>query len=433
MKPRNKHERFVVEQKNDVPELTNKVKEWAYDLHQRFVLFSYKKIHFCGECNHKWNDSVMHTRVLKKIDCPKCKSKLKVPKSWDKDPFISEKFYFHKIEVVNNIQVVRVFQTKKTTFKTKKIYHSISEVCQHWYLDNGKKVILALKGGMGTGYYGDSWVFDGNLEPRSKTYGHANRTDVDMTDLYPVKKFSKYIKNLGIKNSVHGITPDKLFDSLKDDNKIETLFKIKQYKAVKYCINRGGGAQLTMSYWKSFLITIRNRYKIKDIGTWIDLLHHLNLMEKDIKSPKYICPDNLHKAHNKWVKKYKDKLKKKKYQDLVKSIKKDNIEYVKQKSKFFSISIKNNSITIETIKSVQEVYNEAEDLEHCVFSRKYHKERNSLLLSAKKDGERIETIEVSLKTFKVLQSRGLNNNPTKYNKEIINLVNQNINLIQKAI
>ena len=46
------------------------------------------------------------------------------------------------------------------------------------------------------------------------------------------------------------------------------------------------------------------------------------------------------------------------------------------------------------------------------------------------DGKRIETIEVSLKTLQVVQSRGVCNANTEYHDRIINLVNSNINLIR---
>lgn len=58
---------------------------------------------------------------------------------------------------------------------------------------------------------------------------------------------------------------------------------------------------------------------------------------------------------------------------------------------------------------------------------------NSLILSAKdKNGKRIETIEIDLKTFKVVQSRGVCNKNTDKHDEIVKLVRDNINLIKQA-
>ena len=72
-------------------------------------------------------------------------------------------------------------------------------------------------------------------------------------------------------------------------------------------------------------------------------------------------------------------------------------------------------------------------MQHCVFSNAYYNKEHSLILSATINGKRIETIEVSLKTFQIVQSRGLCNANTEYHDRIINLVNNNINLIRQRM
>ena len=77
---------------------------------------------------------------------------------------------------------------------------------------------------------------------------------------------------------------------------------------------------------------------------------------------------------------------------------------------------------------------EGEAMHHCVYKMGYYKKENSLILSAKdKKGKRIETIEIDLKTFKVVQSRSVNNGNSSQHEEIIRLCNNNMNLIQKAV
>ncbi|WP_347027354.1 PcfJ domain-containing protein, partial [Bacteroides ovatus] len=56
-----------------------------------------------------------------------------------------------------------------------------------------------------------------------------------------------------------------------------------------------------------------------------------------------------------------------------------------------------------------------------------------LILSATIDGVRIETVEVSLKTFRVVQSRGVCNSNTEYHDRIISLVDSNMSLIRKRM
>lgn len=55
----------------------------------------------------------------------------------------------------------------------------------------------------------------------------------------------------------------------------------------------------------------------------------------------------------------------------------------------------------------------------------------SFALSARIGGELIETVEVDLKTLKVLQCHGKYNKNTKCHDRIINLVNSNAKLIRE--
>ena len=68
-----------------------------------------------------------------------------------------------------------------------------------------------------------------------------------------------------------------------------------------------------------------------------------------------------------------------------------------------------------------------------MFSTFYFLETNSLILSATIDGKLIETVEVSLKTFEVVQCRGVCNENTEYHDRIIALVNSNMSLIRQRM
>ncbi|NPE12707.1 PcfJ family protein, partial [Prevotella sp. PJ1A] len=88
---------------------------------------------------------------------------------------------------------------------------------------------------------------------------------------------------------------------------------------------------------------------------------------------------------------------------------------------------------VRVLESVAEFAAEGTELHHCVFSNSYFLEKNSLILSATIDGKRIETIEVSLKTLKVVQSRGVCNSNTEYHDRIIRLVEDNTELIRQRM
>lgn len=103
------------------------------------------------------------------------------------------------------------------------------------------------------------------------------------------------------------------------------------------------------------------------------------------------------------------------------------------RSRFFGLSFHGQNVTIVCIKSVDEVAEEGTLLHHCVFNNGYYKKPDSLLLSARDNSTQkpVETIELDLKTFRILQSRGHCNQDSPFHKEILSLVNNNMTAIRK--
>ena len=111
-------------------------------------------------------------------------------------------------------------------------------------------------------------------------------------------------------------------------------------------------------------------------------------------------------------------------------IEKDNVAYTEAKQKFFNLKFETGDITVKPLTHVKEFYEEAEVLHHCVSG--YYSKENSLILSAKVNGENAETVEVSLSDFTVAQARGLQNQETDHHKEIVSLVESNMKQIKRA-
>ena len=111
-------------------------------------------------------------------------------------------------------------------------------------------------------------------------------------------------------------------------------------------------------------------------------------------------------------------------------MKENNIQYKKDKAKYFGFFVSNGNIDIKVLQSIEEFCEEGEKLHHCVYNRYYYGDPNSLILSARKNDKRLETIQVDLKNMKIIQSRGLQNQSSKFHDEIINLINDNISVIR---
>lgn len=83
---------------------------------------------------------------------------------------------------------------------------------------------------------------------------------------------------------------------------------------------------------------------------------------------------------------------------------------------------KEDSLFAETYKK------ENKSIEECC---KYIMQQAQKMYNKRVNGERMETVEVSLKTFQVIQSRAICNHTSAYHNRIIELVNRNMGLIRR--
>ena len=184
-------------------------------------------------------------------------------------------------------------------------------------------------------------------------------------------------------------------------------------------------------YWASVKICIRNGYTISDGSLWRDTIDLLRHFGKDTNSPKYVCPADLKAEHDKLVRKRNLQRERERTEQQRQKAIEDEKNYLKAKGIFFGLVFSDSLICIKVIESVEEMVEEGRMMHHCVGG--YHNKANSLILSATIDGKRIETIEVSLKTLKVVQSRGVCNSNTEYHDRIIRLVEDNTELIRQRM
>ena len=112
---------------------------------------------------------------------------------------------------------------------------------------------------------------------------------------------------------------------------------------------------------------------------------------------------------------------------------KDAEDFIANKSKFFGLVITDEEIIIKVLESIDEYYSEGKAQNICVFGSEYYKKADTLILSARIGGEIIETVEVDLRTLKVVQCHGKYNQDTEYHERIIDLVNKNANLIRERM
>ena len=107
-------------------------------------------------------------------------------------------------------------------------------------------------------------------------------------------------------------------------------------------------------------------------------------------------------------------------------------EYVKRIARFMQLNIQDELISITPIPTVEAVAEEGAAMHHCVFAMGYYKKPEVLLLSARdRFGNRVETIEVNLDTYRVVQSRGICNSNTEHHDRSIEILQNNMAQIRE--
>jgi len=429
MQPKTELQKKVAALSAKLPPITAKQKYWAFEnCLDKYVVIS-RKTMYCLECGHSWKDNPAD-RLLTSIEgctCPVCDHELKIKTGYK--PVFREAAYYAVLTIRNNMQVIRMFYVAKDMKKMQKAHLWIDEVMQHW-IDKSGKVTTMSKKVNGLSLYYDQWVFHSDLEVRLKSYKSCLRYNIGPYKIYPGRKILAIIKRNGFKGYFHGLTPQEMFSLILSDNYAETLLKTGQIELLKkYDTN----TQAIQCNWPSVRICIRNRYKITDATMWLDYLKLLHHFGKDKHNPKYVCPDNLKMAHDRLTAKKRKQDRQLRIEELKNQIQMDQLIYEKEKGRFFGIRITDGQLLVKTIESVEEFLIEGDELNHCVFTNEYFKKPESLILSARVKDIPVETIEVSLDKFSVIQSRGLNNKATKYHDRVINLVNSNMQLITEKV
>lgn len=159
----------------------------------------------------------------------------------------------------------------------------------------------------------------------------------------------------------------------------------------------------------------------------------LRRLGKDTHNAHYVCPKDLQQAHNEILQKLRARQEREQEEHKRQKALEDEARFQKFKAPFFGIAVTDGTIQIRVLESVQEYIEEGQALHHCVFTNEYQLKEKILILSARIEGKRIETIEISLETMQVIQCRGLQNKNTEYHERIIELVHRNIKEIQSRV
>ena len=304
--------------------------------------------------------------------------------------------YFAVYETKGEYQVIRMFMYRSWSKRCELLH----EPLRYWIKKDGSHVIEAKKRHCMGNYYIDCW----NHHSELTIYAGGGTRDV--RDLYchhvrihsliPELKRTRFYAN---DFCVNNLKPFWFVHSLLTNNKVETLFKLRQkwltWKFYHYDTHR-----LTDNMWQSIRVALRHGYhwdSQEEINDWCDMIRDLEYLGLDTRNPHYICPAYLHDAHQYWIEKARRKRDLQYLEEERKEVAAYEPTFRENREQFFGMVFKDKKLEIQIIPTAMGIKEEGRAMHHCVGG--YYNCPNSLILSAKIDGKRIETIEVSLNDY----------------------------------
>ena len=462
MKPRTKLQFEVLSNSEQLWNIEQTMLSWAKVECLEHKGFATKTRVICMDCGNSFSPELVSR---KRAVCPHCHTKLKVEQTRKRTG--EQRTYITSAETYGEFQVIRNFELfayHKSGVSTK---YYIDEILQHWILPNGKREVFGRN--HHTGWFGSSWT--GYREIRNKS--DERKYDVYPQKFHPNSTFKTEYRKYGIDKNLQGLTFLEAIKIIPNDPQAETLLKAKRYDFLECCGEYNLKHRL-YNYWASIKICLRNKYKPKDIKIWFDYLDLLKYFKKDLNNAHYVCPKNLKKEHDIYMKRKREvmcveemkrdyirilkyfgefqeegfsypKNLNREYQILVDRQKRDRLEkkkkeleglalkYQKIIQPFLDIQISDSLIQIIPLQCIDDFKHEGDTLHHCVYTNEYFKKADCLILSARINESILETIEIDIKSMKVVQCRGERNGLSDYHDRILKLMNRNMKQIKERL
>lgn len=445
MKPRTKKERLLLELTKKLPPLTEAQMEYPKNHVFKKKGFYWKKgLVWCQCCGHEYH--VLKPLLAVSLDvggefCPNCHNEIHLEHIYKgKMKANREGIMYTVITTFKGYQVFRSFTVDRFNKRGNATEYSCLEVFQNWVDPKGRETIL-------TKHYTRSpwhltWDYLSDFEighHNKRCNGYYAMSDLfDITDFYfyPRKTLLPIVKRNGWQNCFiqwRGINMVDLVRSLISNSDMETLAKTGQHEIMRYWLNHDlyKSHDRQRDFFSSICIANRNGYIVKDASLWYDLMKSLAFLGLDLRNAHYVCPNNLKAAHDLYMR----RMQRVKAQQERERQREENLkheaEYHKEKGRYLGICFGNEHFTVTVLQSVEEFFEEGKAMHHCVAG--YYSKTESLILSAKdNEHKRLATIELSLKNYKVLQCRSVNNAKPKQYNEIVSLIESHANDFRKA-
>ena len=210
------------------------------------------------------------------------------------------------------------------------------------------------------------------------------------------------------------------------DSRMETILKHNK-KDFEWFLT--SGREMTDAVFSAYKITIRKKFSIRNISLWYDTITEMEYIGMDVHNPRYVCSRTYKKFHDEV---YKKAEKKREIERKILAEKRRKEEMERNKAlveertkKFGDLVIDNGRFHSVVLITYDDYKEEGARMHHCVGG--YFNRGGSLIISMRDaDGKRVESVEINLTNFNIVQSRGLQNQVSAHHEEIVNLVTENM-------
>jgi hypothetical protein len=469
MKPRTKIEKQFAEWAGKLPPLDERRKEWAKRLFKPQALYYSRRGNncefWCQCCGHieptlgKW---LLTDCGIENWECPACGADCEVlpqysggfghnynPRTRQYSKAPSNVRLVTLVTTFKGVQVFRTFEVtrhnsrrendERGRWRTNPTEYLYEEVFQNWVLESGREIITSRGYGRSFSgfqwHYGSDWGVNHHNGHCGGQYVFEDVYEVADNFFFPGKRLLPVLRRNGMSTrfiGLRGVDPAKMAVRLLTDNRFEEVVKLGQLPLAWFFLEQPAG--LVNGVIHAIRICSRMGYKVQDARAWVDYVDDLEFLGLDTHSPHYLCPKDLYKAHERTTRRRERIEERRREEERAREAKKWEERYAVAKAPFLGIVFGDDAVTISVLQTVEDVRLEGKAMHHCVFANGYYKHHDRVLLSAKDmEGNRLETIEIGLDPFKVLQSRGLQNRLTEKHDQIVALCNANMNLFRRAV
>lgn len=339
-------------------------------------------------------------------------------------------FYFTLVTQVAEFQVKRLYRGYK--FPDKHYEHYFFVEIMREYKDGDKTLYFGKQKTMG--FYFDCFLYGSDMELRSNYKNYANNCIADLFDM----TWGEHPQSKGKRVPCERTDPKEFARIIKDNPVAENLYKehsplfpylMYQTYAKKVC------RAITIAKRHGFVFDQNNT------SIWFDMVRAMVRVGADNHNPVFVAPKDLQATHDLFVNRWRHKqeeerraaaieLKMEETDRKLMQDKRTNDAYIKRRKRFYDMVLTDGLIEARVLPDVPAFREEANEMQHCVYTSEYYKKPYSLIMSATIRGKRVETIEVDLTSFTIKQCFGKHDKFTIHHQRILDLVNSQMDTIK---